>query len=160
MSDIRILVRLDRRASAIERLTGLLRRRRFPVRRVAISLTDDDATEVVIRIDGDADIARLRAELEALEDVRSIETLDDASARVTRELLLAWVRPDASVRATGAARILAVTDGGCLMEMTGSPQEIETTLARLRASGVVSSATRSEIAAPLPAPVLEKRSDG
>lgn len=160
MTETRLLVRLDRHTGAIERMIGLLRRRRFAVRRAAISFTDDDAVELMIRVDGDADIPRLRAELEGLEDVRSIEELDHESTRFTREMVLAWIRPDAAVQATGAARIVAVTDGGCLMELTGSSEEIESTLARLRESGVISNVTRSEVAAPLPAPFLDQRSDG
>lgn len=159
MSEARLLVRLARHTGAVERMIGLLRRRRFVVRRAAISFPDEDAVELIVRFDESADVPRLLAELEALHDVRSVESLEGESSRFTREMALAWIRPDATVRATGGARIVAMLDGNCLMELTGSPEEIETTLARLRESGVVSNVTRSEVAAPLPAPALDQRSE-
>ena len=56
------------------------------------------------------------------------------------------VRPP---RATVAGRVVAFGPNGCLLEVTGSPDEIDALLARLDELGVVTASVRSgEVAAP------------
>lgn len=137
------------RPGALERVIGLIRRRRVPVQRISITAVGGGVLELVLRLDGEAARERLRVELEMLRDIVAVDDLDADSKRFTRELLLAWIRPDLALRAPAAGRVVALAADGCLLEMTGTPEEIEAVAARLRESGVVSW-VRSEVPAPDP----------
>jgi acetolactate synthase small subunit len=156
------LARVHDRPGALERLVGLLRRRAFAVRRLSVGLGDDGALEVLLRVDdANATGDRVRAELLALHDVIDVRDLADPhTPAVTRELLLAWIRPDAAPAATGSARVVAVAGGQCLLELTGSPDEIDAVIARMGSHGMLSSSVRSgEVAAPVRTATNPERSD-
>jgi acetolactate synthase small subunit len=150
MNEGLLLARVSDRPGALERAVGLIRRRAFAVRRLSISLAHDAALELLLRIDEThTSRERVRQELLGLHDVLEVRDLG-AAPRLTRELLLAWIKPTAAPQAPGAARVVAVSaEGGCLLELAGTPAEIDDVLARLREHGTVFASVRSgEMAAP------------
>lgn len=160
--DRALLARVHDRPGALERLVGLLRRRAFAVRRLSVALADDGALEVLMRLDdASTPIDRLRAELLALHDVMDVRDLTDPAMPVpTRQLLLAWIAADAAPQVTAAARVVAVANGHCLLELTGSPDEIDAALHSMSRRGTLSSSVRSgEVAAPVRTRPDPERSD-
>jgi acetolactate synthase small subunit len=164
-----LLVRVQDRPGALERVLGLIRRRVLAVRRLSVSL-GDGGLEVALRVDETKTPSdRLRAELASLTDVSSVTAEPE---RRTRELAVARLRAGGAVPPATPARpgetwrVLANGAEGIVVEITGSPEEVDAALARLRADGVLSSAMRSgEVALPgwpdtTPPPPAEQRRDG
>ncbi|MCI0432702.1 MAG: hypothetical protein L0271_03500 [Gemmatimonadetes bacterium] len=156
MSSMPLVIRLRRRPGALERLAGLMRRRRFTVERASIAFVDSGDVDVVLHVDASADRARLREELLVLQDVAAVESLD-GTGRLTRELLLAWIRPAANARVEHEARIVALAGRDCLLEMTGSPDQVDDLLARLGDAGILTTHVRTEVPVPEPASVHNER---
>lgn len=106
--------------------------------------------ELVLRVDESrTPRERVRRDLLGLEDLIDVRDLgSDASA--TRELLLAWIRSDAAPHAAGSGRIVAVSGTNSLLEVTGTPTEIDALLVRLDGlDAVVASVRSGEVAAPV-----------
>lgn len=135
--DVRIVVRVHDRPAALERVVGLLRRRACALRKLSIATVGEGLLELVIRIDtAAADPARVRSELLGLHDVATVSSEPIAPSVTTKELLLARVRSNGDAE-------------GSLLEMIGTPEEIDATITRLRAAGSMLSYSRSgEIAIP------------
>jgi acetolactate synthase small subunit len=150
MSEAPLLARLHDRPGALERAIGLIRRRAHGVLRMSVAAAPNGVLELVVRVDeARTPRARVRADLLALEDLIEVRDLADGGPPLTRELLLAWIQPAAAPRATVAGRVVAFGPNGCLLEVTGSPDEIDALLARLDELGVVTASVRSgEVAAP------------
>jgi len=126
VSDARLVVRVRKSADALERVIALVRRRAFHVRRLSLAEAGHDAVLVSLRIDeAKTPRDRVRVELEKLVDVLDVKdaTGEPASAGA-RELLLARV-------------------GGAVVELTGSPEEIDAALARFTADGALEGFVRS-----------------
>jgi acetolactate synthase small subunit len=146
VSHLLLLVRVADRPGALERVLGLIRRRVLAVRRLSLSV-GDGVLELALRVDETRTPSeRLRAELASLTDV-----VDAAAepARHTREMAIARLRGGAP--AGDAWRVLSngSEGGGAVVEITGTPEEVDAALARLRADGVLSGAMRSgEVALP------------
>ncbi len=136
----RIVVRLRDRPDTLERVTGLLRRRGFAIQRLSSSFVGSDVIELVICVDAaQTDPERVCRELQTLHDVTEIATVP--STHETREFLLARLRPD-----VGQSMPLA-RDG--VLEMIGSPDEIDAMLDSLMAQDAISNFVRSgEVAVP------------
>ena len=136
----RIVVRLHDRPDTLERVTGLLRRRGFAIQRLSSSFVGNDVIELVIRVDGErTDPERVCRELQTLRDVTEITTVP--SMHETREFLLARLRP-------GVGKSIPLAREGVL-EMIGSPDEIDTMLDSLMAQDAISDFVRSgEVAVP------------
>jgi acetolactate synthase small subunit len=153
MREARILVRVHDRPGALERVLGLVRRRAAAVRRSSIATGGDGVLEVLLRVDASRTPAdRLCHDLRGLYDVLDVREMADAPDAPTREMLLAWVRPGAARGAPATARVLAVETAGVLLELTGSPDEIDGVLARLGETGAVTAVRSGEVAAPAPVP--------
>lgn len=114
---------------------------------------DQAIIELVLRVDESRTPRdRVRRDLLALEDLIDVRDLDRDAAE-TRELLLAWIRSDAAPQTAGNGRIVAVDGANSLLEMTGTPAEIDTVLVRLDEIDAVITTVRSgEVAAPVIGP--------
>jgi acetolactate synthase small subunit len=118
----------------------------MPVRRVSVS-TGENGLELVLRFDEGRPPERLTAELSALADV--VEVVDGVRTP-TRELVIARLRPGARPPVEQQWRLLSNGSDGCIVELSGSPEEVAGALDRLRAEGLLASALRSgEIAIPM-----------
>jgi acetolactate synthase small subunit len=141
-----LCVRVADRSGALERVLGLLRRRVLAVRRLSVAACEG-AFELTLRLDeARTPRERLRAELLGLVDV--IDVSEGGSAP-TREL--AVVRLTAGGRPPDGEgwRVLSNGADGAVVEFTGSPDEVDAAVARLRGAGVLAQVTRSgEIAVP------------
>jgi acetolactate synthase small subunit len=152
MNLVTLRARLHDRPGALERLIGLLRRRAFAVRRMSVSHARD-VVEVVLRIDpARTPPERVRAELLNLHDIIAVDGASAPPVPPTREMLLAWVRPG-TPRAATNGRVLSSSAAGVLLEITGSPEEIDDVLTRLDELGEAVNVVRSgEVATPSPEP--------
>jgi acetolactate synthase small subunit len=138
MSEAALHVRIHDRPGALERVSGLLRRRGFAITRFSASQSQGALIDLVIRIDeSKTDRRRVQRELATLYDVSAIRVGDNGEIE-TRQLLWARLRPDS-----------ARPSGPDTMEFIGTPVEVDDMLAFLRTSGLLESYTRSgEIALP------------
>jgi acetolactate synthase small subunit len=152
MSSATLRARLHDRPGALERLIGLLRRRAFAVRRMSVAHARG-VIEVVLRIDpARTPPDRVRAELLNLHDIIAVDGAGAPPVPPTREMLLAWVRPGTPEAATNG-RVLSTTSAGVLLEITGSPEEIDDVLTRLdQLGGAVNIVRSGEVATPAPQP--------
>lgn len=143
MSEARLVVRLRKTADALERVIALVRRRAFTVRRLSLAESGHDVVEVCLRIDESRTPRdRVRVELEKLVDVLDVRDVTrDRATRGTRELLLARLHPERAT-ATDTGRTLH-DEHGTVLELTGSPEELDAALARLTADGALRAFVRS-----------------
>ena len=146
MSLATIRARLHDRPGALERAIALLRRRAFAIRRLSVA-HGDRFIDLVLRID---DVRtppeRVRAELLNLHDIIAVDGIG-AQPAPTRELLLAWMRPATAAPSNG--RVLSRSADGILIEITGSPEELDDVLDQLDTLGGVVEVVRSgEVALP------------
>lgn len=148
--DARIFVRVRDRPGALERVMGLLRRRAFGVRRVSVALGDDDALELMLRLaEPERHAERARQELRELVDVVDARHAGDPHREPTREMLVAWLPDPPPDAALPAGRTTTDEAGGTTLEVTGSPEELDAVIARLRESGIRFRFARSgEVAVP------------
>lgn len=146
MSHVLLVVRVVDRPGALERVLGLLRRRVLAVRRLSLA-AGDGVLELALRVDETrTPPERLRAELSSLVDVVDVV---DGVAVPTRELVLAHLKSGARPPAGEAWRVLDHGPGGSVLEITGSPDEVDAAVARLRADGsLVRSARSGEVVVP------------
>ncbi|MBI2402197.1 MAG: hypothetical protein HYV20_05580 [Gemmatimonadetes bacterium] len=143
MSEARLVVRLRKTADALERVVALVRRRAFTVRRLSLAEAGHDVVEVYLRIDeAKTPRDRVRVELEKLVDVLDVrDVTGDPAVRGARELLLARLHPE---RAPGSQAGRTLQDErGTVLELTGSPEEVDATLSRLTAEGALQEFVRS-----------------
>lgn len=126
MSDARLVVRVRKSADALERVIALVRRRAFTVRRLSLAEAGHDVVEISLRIDETRTPRdRVRVELEKLVDVLDVRDATAGPADAgARELLLARV-------------------AGAVVELTGSPDEVDAALARFTAEGALQGFVRS-----------------
>jgi acetolactate synthase small subunit len=148
VNDALLLTRVRDRRGALERVFGLIRRRALRARRVSVTTASDGVLELVLRVDADERArVRLARELNGLHDVIDITELGATATVLTRELALAHV---AVVPGHPASWPVLATAGDTeLLEITGTPEQIDDTLTRLQLSGVLRSFVRSgEVAEP------------
>jgi len=125
------LARLRNTPTALERFIGLLRRRAFALERFSVSAAGDGTWEVCLRFDGARTVPeRVHAEVGNLVDVLSLERLPQEGDQGTRELVLARLKPG-GVPPGPEWRMVSQEPEGSLVELTGSPVEIEAALATL-----------------------------
>jgi ketol-acid reductoisomerase len=153
MTEARLHVRLHEAPGALERVIGLLRRKAFAVRRLSFGASGSGLGSLVIRLDASrTDPARVRDELLALPDVEDVDPAADATEGAgARELLVAALRA-----AAGSGRAAGTGNGG-VVQVIGSPEDLDRVLEALRLQGAVARYTRSgELMIP-PDPSLEPR---
>lgn len=141
-----VAVRVRDVTGALERVVGLLRRRAVPVRRLSLASTADGHQELIVRIEpGRSSPERVRKELETLVDVVGARCLDGGGGTGTREMALARLGPGAPVP-DGVGRPVLGPGGGSrrgVVEITGTPDEVERALARLREEGTLEAVVRT-----------------
>ena len=149
--DALLLLRVHDRPGAIERVLGAIRRKTLAVRRLSLHAPTDGMHEVVLRFDTErTPEARIVAELGGLYDVHELRPLD-ATDLHTREMAVAHVRGDTP--AQDAGRIVGRWLEGVVVEVTGTPAEVDTVLDRLRATGSLAAAVRTgEVVVPITDP--------
>lgn len=128
-----VVARVPNRTGALERVLGLARLRAMPVHRLSLTEIEGGAFEVVLRVDADArTMERVRVELESLVDLLEVRELvpdsGDETDELTRELLLVRVPTEATEAVRSMGRVVAEDADGVVLEITGSPQEIERAL--------------------------------
>ncbi len=145
-----LLVQLSAEVGALERVLGLLRRRAVPVDemsispRMSMSPPSTLGPDVLLHLAGGEEVAgRTIAELSRLRVVQSVTPVDVRDERSTRELALARVHSPRRTYLPANGRLIDSDDEGDLVELTGSPEEIDHALEQLAQSGVLSGATRT-----------------
>ncbi|HLZ21470.1 MAG TPA: acetolactate synthase small subunit [Ktedonobacterales bacterium] len=143
-----VIVRLQDRPGAMERVLGLLRRRAPAVTAVSFAPTEDpDELRVTIALRGaHAGIAHVVSQLRKLEDVRSAGATPAAKTdreAVVRELVLVRVACDTASRREivdiahlFGARAVDVTGSSLTLEMSGDDDTIENLLRFLQPIGI------------------------
>lgn len=144
-----VLLRLHDRPGALERVLGAIRRKVLTVRRLSLHAPADGWHEVVLRFDpGGTPEERIMAELGSLYDVHEVRPLPAHPDTPTREMALAHLRHGPEPDVTG--RVVGRGPEGIVLEVTGTPAEIDAALDRLRASGALAAAVRTgEVVVPI-----------
>jgi acetolactate synthase-1/3 small subunit len=140
--------------STLNRIISLLRGRSFGIVSLNAARTDaPGVAHVTIVVDASRTPPdRVASCLEKLEDVLSVEEVDPARS-VQRELALIKVaRNDAttprlaSLVASGAARILDEHETTAIVEIVGSPQEVDAAIGAMQELGVLEVARMGQLA--------------
>ena len=144
-----LIARIADRPGALERLLGTIRRCALPVERVSFAKRDDDSIEVALRHrDDDGD--RTRRELSRLFDVLELTLVSSEDAEGARELAVARVSNRAAMPDTDF-RVLDQTASGTVIELTGTPHELDEALTRLKEQGALDGSVRTGELLPLTA---------
>ncbi len=140
--------------ATLNRIVSLLRGRSFAIVSLTAGRTDAPGiAHVTIVVDASRTSPdRVVSCLEKLEDVSSVEEVDPAHA-VQRELALVKVaRTDAttsrlsSLVGAGAARIVDSSETTAIVEVVGTPQEVDAAIAAMQDLGVLEVARMGQVA--------------
>lgn len=140
--------------STLNRIISVLRGRSFGIVSLNAARTDaPGVAHVTIVVDASRTPPdRVASCLEKLEDVLSVEQVDPAHA-VQRELALVKVaRTDAitsrlsSLVGAGVARIIDVNETTAIVEVVGTPQEVDEAISALHDVGVLEVARMGQVA--------------
>ena len=144
MTSVTLVVQVRNQIEALERVLGLLRRRAIPVEEMSISRRSKEDLDVLLRLaDEETAADRAIAELSPLVAVQSVVRVDEPRDCETRELALARVHSPDRTPLPANGRLIESDDEGGVLELTGTPQEIDDALERLARSGELSSVTRT-----------------
>ena len=158
-SDIRhhtIVVLVENKAGVLARLSGLFARRGFNIYSLAVAPTDDERfSRITIVVDVEsAPLEQITKQLFKLIHVVKIQELDPR-ASVERELLIATVRADPTVRSqvlelvqVFEGRILGVGADALQISLEGNPDKIDDFEELLRPYGIVELQRTGRIALP------------
>jgi acetolactate synthase-1/3 small subunit len=137
---------VDNEPGVLHRVVGMFSARGYNIESLTVAETDHQAhtSRITVVTRGAPPIlAQIRAQLEKIIQVRSVEDVGADPEAVERELGLIRLTCDEPERTAGIklaethnARIIAEY-GGLLFEITGSPEEIDAFHARLRPLGPV-----------------------
>ncbi len=128
-------LRLGADPAALERLFGLLRRRRITLHAVEMRQHRDRCRTVRLAADGgEGHLERLRAELGELTDLIELRLLPATGPGTDRELALA----DLTLRAGSGTR----HDQETRLHLAGTPAAIDAALEALRAAALLRQVTR------------------
>jgi acetolactate synthase-1/3 small subunit len=139
--------------STLNRIVSLLRGRSFGIVSLTAGRTDEPGVaHVTIVVDASRTPPdRVVSCLEKLADVSSVEELDPAHT-VQRELaLVKIVRTDGVTSQLSslvgvAARIVDLSEASAIVEVVGTPQEVDDTIAAMRDVGVLEVARLGQVA--------------
>lgn len=126
------LVRVQNHTGALERVLSTLRRKALGVEKISLFPGPRGIYEVLLRTSASGPPPhRVKAELESLVDVREVRGLGGAGNLETRELALVRVPPGSGSFLTDSGRIIRKHPDGDLLEITGTPEEVDAILAEL-----------------------------
>jgi len=151
------LVRVQDHAGALERVLSTLRRKYLGLEKISLFPGPRGTHEVLLSTSpSGAPPERVKAELENLVDVREVQALGAVGDLETRELALVRVRPGSGAFLTDSGRLIEQHPDGDVLEITGSPEEVEAALADLAGRDVLTGFHRSgEVPTPPGAPYKE-----
>ena len=133
-------VLVDNRAGVLARITSLFGRRGFNIDSLSVAATDNPAlSRITIVTEGDeAELDQIMRQTEKLLETRAAFLVEPA-AGVLRELLLVKVGADELTRAhlreialIYKAKIIDLSPGSMIFELTGEPEKIDAYLEMLR----------------------------
>jgi acetolactate synthase-1/3 small subunit len=139
-----LVMLVDDRHGALDRIVGLLRRRRARPRKVAISQSETPGVARISAVidDSEVEIEHLVEQLRKVVDVRQIIDMPSEQA-VTRELAL--IKVNNSAAHNGAiielghffgAHVVDMTPETVTLEVTGSDEKVEKLVSELQQFGV------------------------
>jgi acetolactate synthase small subunit len=133
------LVRVQDHAGALERFLSTLRRKYMGVESISFFPGPRGVHEVLLKISPTGSGPdRVRAELGSLVDVREVRALGESQTLETREMALARVPSGSGPFLTDRGRLLGQREDCDLIEITGTPLEVDAALADLADRGVLS----------------------
>lgn len=138
-------VLVENKPRVLARVSGLFARRGFNIHSLAVAPTDDPFVSrmTIVAVGDDATVEQMTKQLNKLINVIKVTDLDP-DASVQRELMLAQVKADPSVRAqiieiagVFRAQIVDVGTDSLVIECTGTPEKLHGLEDLLRPYGVV-----------------------
>jgi acetolactate synthase-1/3 small subunit len=136
---------VENRPGVLSRVANLFRRRNFNIDSLTVGRThDDDISRMTLVVDGSpAEAERLEKNLYKLINVIEVAHLDEKQS-LQRDLALIKVSTDAEARREVAqlcdifrARIIDVSKGSMIIELTGDERKIENFASLLKPIGIV-----------------------
>jgi len=133
-------VLVDNHAGVLARISSLFGRRGFNIDSLSVAATDNPAlSRITIVTEGDeAELEQIMRQTEKLIETRAVFLVEPA-AGVLRELLLVKVGADELTRAAlreialvYKAKIIDLSPGSMIFELTGEPEKIDAYLEMLR----------------------------
>ncbi|MEG0769132.1 MAG: acetolactate synthase small subunit [Ruthenibacterium sp.] len=124
---------VDNNSGVLTRITSLFGRRGFNIDSLTVSTTDDPAISRITLVvhDDEKVLEQIIKQTQRLEETREIFTLDTAKS-LLRELLLVKVAADEASRAAIRevamiyhAKIIDLSRGSMVLELTGEPDKID-----------------------------------
>jgi len=126
------LIRVQDHAGALERVLSTLRRKYLGMEKISLFPGPRGTHEVLIRTSlSGPPPHRVKAELESLVDVREVRHLGGGGGLETRELAVVRVPPGSGPLLTGPGRLVGQHRHGDILEITGTPAEVDAALADL-----------------------------
>ena len=140
-----LVVYVEDKPGVLNRVASLFRRRAYNIESLTVGHTDQDGlSRMTIVVDADDDTARrIEANLYKLVNVLKVENVTQEPA-VVRDLALIKVRTDGNTRQevlqiaeVFRARVVDVTNGSCILEVTGTEEKIDGLLEVLDSFGII-----------------------
>ena len=151
-----LVVTVENKAGVLARVAGLFARRGYNISSLAVAPTDDERfSRITIVVDAESSpIEQITKQLFKLVNVVKISELAPSEA-VERELLLATVKAEASVRSQVLelaqifeARILAVGHDSLTLSLDGTPSKVDDFEELLRPYGILELQRTGRVALP------------
>jgi len=132
MTGAAYLVRVQNHSGALERVLSTLRRKYLGVESISVFPGPQGVYEVLLRISPSGSSSdRITAELKNVVDVREVQSLGGSGDLETRELAVVRVPPGSGPFLTDRGRLLSQHHDGDILEITGSPHEVDAALTDL-----------------------------
>lgn len=144
-----LVIRVEDRSTAVERVLGRLRARLRGTPHVSLGNEGEGVLQLVVTLEAEVGSRhQLKAELRELRDVRSVDDLPPAPAVAGHEMALVRLRREEAPPGSGTGGPPDVPEEDRLVMITGTGEEVDRILASLRESGVLAAAARTGALAP------------